>query len=92
MSVASNGLAFVRITLDQDFQMTDIAERANLTRMIIQLFPGLNPHLNGGPNSASSSVAEIILQDGPAAAVAVDEGGLPAYEEVTSLQQQNQFH
>ena len=72
--VASNGLAFVKLTLEQDFQISNLMERSKLTRLIIQLFPDLNPHLNSARDLSSALVPqnEDLIYQG---------ASLPAYEE-----------
>ena len=73
--VASNGLSFVKLTLEHDFQIINITERSKLTRLIIQLFPDLNPHLNSARFLPSSTIPQndedIVYQS----------GALPAYQE-----------
>ena len=68
--VASNDLSFVKLTLEQDFQISNIAERSKLTRLIIQLFPDLNPHLNSA-RGLSPQNEDLIYQG----------ASLPAYKE-----------
>jgi hypothetical protein len=66
MEIARNGLDFVKLSLERDFKIGNILEQAKLTRLIIQLFPELNPHLNRAHGLSSSSLSyqsEHMLQD-----------------------------
>jgi hypothetical protein len=67
MEIARNGLAFVKLSLERDFRITNVLEQAKLTRLIIQLFPDLNPHLNRGHTGDLLSL----------------HVNLPAYEEIS---------
>ena len=66
-SVVSNGVAFVKLTLQEDFHVTDITERSNLIRIIIQAFSEFVPEGSSSTNDVEIDYAEMEL---------------PAYEEV----------
>ena len=70
MSIAKNGMAFVKLSLEQDFKISDIVERANLTGLIIQLF---NPAASGGHMEEERGAGRSELSP--------NDEELPAYEE-----------
>jgi hypothetical protein len=73
MEIARNGLAFVKMTLEQNFRIGNVVEQAKLTRLIIQLFPDMNPHLNRVQAVESASASPHPPEN--------DDTGLPAYAE-----------
>jgi hypothetical protein len=77
MEIARNGLAFVKMTLERDFKIDNVVEQAKLTRLIIQLFPNLNPHLNRAQTVESASLSQSNHPEN----LPYDDSSLPAYEE-----------
>jgi hypothetical protein len=68
MAIAQNGLAFVKKSLERDFKISNILEQAQLTRLIIELFPDMNPQLTGFHVVGRGSLSSVPID------------GLPAYE------------
>jgi hypothetical protein len=71
-------MAFLKLSLVQDFRISNIFEQAKLIRLITQLFPDLNPQLNIPPLTTSAAGSSQYPQNVPND----DETDLPPYEEL----------